>query len=94
MLFLLLWVNDIFISIQYRIELEKLKEKLNLESRKANIRDGYIEGSNCWILSLSQHRYLEKFRIHESEHIGTPLAHHTKLSVIHMLMEYETSCIG
>lgn len=99
-LYLLLYVDDILIASANKEEIRKLKESLNTEFE---MKDLGSTRRILWIdiqrdrakgeLFLSQSNYLkkvvERFRMHQSKPVSTPLGHHTKLFVIQALETIE-----
>jgi len=91
-LYLLLYVDDILIASANKEEIRQLKESLNTEFEMKDLGSARrILGIDIHRdratseLFLSQSNYhkkvVEKFRMHQSKPISTPLGHHTKLSV-------------
>ena len=92
-LYLLLYVDDILIASANKEEIRQLKESLNIEFEMKDLGSARrILGIDIHRdrakgeLFLSQSNYLkkvvERFRMHQSKPVSTPLGHHTKLSVI------------
>ena len=92
-LYLLLYVDDILIASANKEEIRKLKESLNTKFEMKDLGSARrILGIDIHRdrakgeLFLSQSNYLkkvvERFRMHQSKPVSTPLGHHTKLSVI------------
>ena len=91
-LYLLLYMDDILIASANKEEIGKLKESLNtkfemkdLGSARRILEIDIHRDRAKGELFLSQNNYLkkvvERFRMHQSKPVSTPLGHHTKLSV-------------
>ncbi|RDY05566.1 hypothetical protein CR513_10577, partial [Mucuna pruriens] len=94
LLYLLLYVDDILITISSKDETEKLKYRLNskfemkeLGATKKIFGMDINRNRSHGELFLSQQGYIkkvvEKFRMHQSKPITTPLGKHDKLSIKH-----------
>jgi len=91
-LYLLLYVDDILMASSDRQEIQKLKKRLNDEFEMKDLGNAkrilgmdIMRDRNKGELFLSQQGYLrkvvERFRMKDSKVVGTPLGHHTKLSI-------------
>jgi len=91
-LYLLLYVDDILMASSDIQEIHKLKKKLNDELEMKDLGNAkrildmdIMRDRNKGEMFLSQQRYLrkvvERFITRDSKVVGTPLGHHTKLSI-------------